>query len=138
MFTFVITMIILVCVLLVLVILAQNSKGGGLSSQFGGSSTSNLIGVKKTGDLLERITWGLAISLVVLSLTTSFMIDKNQNTGFTSPNIEKAQNQQNFPGLDLQDNSGNNSQQPVNTDDQEENVEDLLDQGDQQPEPEED
>ena len=131
-------MIILVCVLLVLVILAQNSKGGGLSSQFGGSSTSNLIGVKKTGDLLERITWGLAISLVVLSLTTSFIIDKNQNTGFTSPNIEKAQNQQNFPGLDLQDNSGNNSQQPVNTDNQEENVEDLLDQEDQQPEPEED
>ena len=138
MFTFVITMIILVCVLLVLVILAQNSKGGGLSSQFGGSSTSNLIGVKKTGDLLERITWGLAISLVVLSLTTSFMIDKNQNTGFSSPNIEKAQNQQNFPGLDLQDNSGNNSEQPVNTDDQEGNVEDLLDQEDQQPEPEED
>jgi len=137
MFTFVITMIILVCVLLVLVILAQNSKGGGLSSQFGGSSASNLIGVKKTGDLLERITWGLAISLVVLSLTTSFMIEKNQNSGFTSPNIEKAQSQQNFPGLDFQDNSGDNSQQPVNTDNQEENVEDLLDQEDQQPEPNE-
>ena len=130
MFTLVITMIIVVCVLLVLVILAQNSKGGGLSSQFGGSSTSNLIGVKKTGDLLERITWGLAISLVVLSLTTSFMIEKNQNTGFTSPNIERAQDQQNFPALDLQNNPGDNTQ-PATSQDQEGSVEDLLDQENQ-------
>lgn len=43
-------------VLMVLVVLAQNSKGGGLSNQFGGSGASNLIGVKKTGDFLERTT----------------------------------------------------------------------------------
>jgi preprotein translocase subunit SecG len=48
-------------VLLVLVVLAQNSKGGGLSSQFGGSGASNIIGVKKTGDVLERLTWGFAV-----------------------------------------------------------------------------
>lgn len=55
-------------VLLVLVVLAQNSKGGGLSSQFGGSGASNLIGVKKTGDLLERLTWAFAIAIMVFSL----------------------------------------------------------------------
>ena len=65
MLTLVITLIIIVSVLLVLIILAQNPKGGGLSSQFGGSGASNLIGVKKTGDLLERLTWGFAISLFV-------------------------------------------------------------------------
>jgi len=59
-------------VLLVLVVLAQNSKGGGLSSQFGGSGASNLIGVKKTGDLLERLTWGFAIAIMVFSLATNF------------------------------------------------------------------
>lgn len=55
-------------VLLVLVVLAQNSKGGGLSSQFGGSGASNLIGVKKTGDLLERLTWAFAIAIMLFSL----------------------------------------------------------------------
>lgn len=55
-------------VLLVLVVLAQNAKGGGLSSQFGGSGASNLIGVKKTGDLLERLTWAFAIAIMVFSL----------------------------------------------------------------------
>lgn len=59
-------------VLMVLVVLAQNSKGGGLSNQFGGSGASNLIGVKKTGDFLERTTWGLAIAIMVISLATNF------------------------------------------------------------------
>ncbi|MEO1050079.1 MAG: preprotein translocase subunit SecG [Bacteroidota bacterium] len=76
---FVITLIIVVCVLLVLVILAQNSKGGGLSSQFGGSSASNMIGVKKTSDLLEKITWGLAIALLALTLSTKFLIPKEES-----------------------------------------------------------
>ena len=56
MYTLYVSLTIFAAVLLVLVVLAQNSKGGGLSSQFGGSSASNLIGVKKTGDLLERLT----------------------------------------------------------------------------------
>src|SRR5262249_27386043 len=59
--------------LLVLVVLAQNAKGGGLSSQFGGSGASNLIGVKKTGDLLERLTWAFAIAIMVFSLGVNLM-----------------------------------------------------------------
>ena len=78
--------------MLILVVLAQNSKGGGVSSQFGGSSTSQIMGVKKTGDLLERITWGFAIALMVLTLATNFMVEDNiQTEGFTSPNVEEAQ-----------------------------------------------
>ncbi|MCJ8163509.1 preprotein translocase subunit SecG [Pontibacter sp. E15-1] len=64
-----ISIIIFVCVLLILVVLAQNPKGGGLSSQFGGS-TSQLMGVKRTGDLLEKLTWAFAIGLVILTLGT--------------------------------------------------------------------
>ncbi len=71
MYGLVIGLIIVISILLVLVILAQNSKGGGLSSQFGGSAASNIIGVKKTGDLLEKLTWGFIVALVVLTLTTS-------------------------------------------------------------------
>ena len=70
-----ISLIIFICVLLVLIVLAQNSKGGGLSSQFGGGGTSQLMGVKRTGDLLEKLTWGLAIALMVLSLSSHAMLD---------------------------------------------------------------
>lgn len=95
----VVCIIIIVSLLLVLVILAQNSKGGGLSSQFGGSGTSQLIGVKKTGDLLEKITWGLSIALMVFSLSTNFMIDANPTAGPSSPNIERAQEQNFLPNI---------------------------------------
>lgn len=72
-YTLVISLIIFFAVLLVLVILAQNAKGGGLTSQFGGSSASNIIGVKKTGDLLEKLTWSFIIAIFVLSLSTGFI-----------------------------------------------------------------
>jgi preprotein translocase subunit SecG len=71
--TIIISLACVISVLLVLVVLAQNAKGGGLSSQFGGSGASNLIGVKKTGDLLERLTWGFAITLIILSLMTNLV-----------------------------------------------------------------
>ena len=87
-------------VLLVLVVLAQNSKGGGLSNQFGGSGASNLIGVKKTGDILEKLTWGLAIAVMALTLATNFT-----NQGTVSANdelIDRAKEQQVAPsGLEL-------------------------------------
>jgi len=69
--TFLITLIIITCVLLVIVVLVQNSKGGGLASNF--SASNQVMGVKKTSELIEKITWGLAIALVVLSILTSFV-----------------------------------------------------------------
>ena len=97
--TLIIILIVLVSLLLMLVILAQNSKGGGLSSQFGGSGSSQLIGVKRTGDLLEKITWGLAITLIALSLSTVFFINRS-GSGIVSPNIQRAEEQQVVvPGL---------------------------------------
>ena len=49
----------------------QNSKGGGLASEF--SSSNQIMGVRKTADFLEKATWTLAIILVVLSFATCFM-----------------------------------------------------------------
>jgi preprotein translocase subunit SecG len=76
MYGFVIGLIVVLCVLLVLVILAQNAKGGGLTSQFGGSSASNIIGVKQTGNLLEKLTWSFIIAIMALTLSTDFL-DQN-------------------------------------------------------------
>jgi preprotein translocase subunit SecG len=86
-------------VLLVLVVLAQNSKGGGLSNQFGGSGASNLIGVKKTGDILEKLTWGLAIAIMAFTLATNFT---NQGAPTSSDElIDRAKEQQAAPNLNL-------------------------------------
>jgi preprotein translocase subunit SecG len=76
---------IVVCVLLGMIVLIQNPKGGGLTSNF--SSSSQLMGVQKTGDFLEKGTWILAISLMVISLainvSTKSGLAKNEN-----PDIE--------------------------------------------------
>lgn len=74
MYLFISILIIIVCALLVLVVLVQNSKGGGLSSSFGASN--QIMGVKKTGDFLEKSTWGLAIALLVLSLASTAFINR--------------------------------------------------------------
>ena len=98
MFTFIITLIIISALLLILVVLAQNSKGGGLSSQFGGGGTSQVMGVKRTGDLLEKLTWGLAIVLMVLSLSTHVFLAENAgNPGMSSPTLERAEEQTILP-----------------------------------------
>ena len=73
MYTAIIILILLVCFLLALVVLAQNPKGGGISSQFSAGGAASMMGVKRTGDLLEKLTWGFAIGLVVLSLGTHML-----------------------------------------------------------------
>lgn len=70
---------IIVAVLLILIVLVQNSKGGGLSSQFGGSGAQQVIGVKKTTDLLEKVTWGFAIGLLALSLVSTMSLSNGDN-----------------------------------------------------------
>jgi preprotein translocase subunit SecG len=66
MYILLLIVVIIVCILLGFIVLVQNPKGGGLSSNF--SSSSQLMGVQKTGDFLEKGTWILAITLMVLSL----------------------------------------------------------------------
>jgi preprotein translocase subunit SecG len=92
MYVFVISLIIFFAFLIVVVILAQNSKGGGLTSQFGGSTASNIIGVKKTGDLLEKLTWSFVVIIMALALATNF-IRPGGNVGTTNEIFEKANQQ---------------------------------------------
>lgn len=74
-----IVLIIIVAVLLTLVVLAQSSKGG-VGSSFGGSGASQMIGVKKTGDLLEKLTWGFITAIIVLSLTVNVIMKPSSKT----------------------------------------------------------
>jgi preprotein translocase subunit SecG len=69
MFTIFLVLIAIVCFLLIVVIMVQNPKGGGLSSTLGGSQ--QLGGVQKTTDFLDKSTWTLATILIVLILLSS-------------------------------------------------------------------
>ena len=78
-FSIFLVLITIVCFLLIIVIMVQNPKGGGLSSAIGG--TQMLGGVQKTTDFLDKSTWtlgGLLIVLVLLS-SLSFSGDLNDN-----------------------------------------------------------
>jgi preprotein translocase subunit SecG len=75
---------IIACILLILVVLVQDSKGGGLSSSFGASN--QILGVRKTTDFLERATWILAISLLVLSLASAYFSNSSGTSAGTTTN----------------------------------------------------
>ncbi|MGF7214547.1 preprotein translocase subunit SecG [Spirosoma lacussanchae] len=93
MITALIVFICILTVLLILVVLIQNSKGGGLTSEIGGLGSNQLMGVKKTTDLLEQITWGLGIGVMVLSLASYIVVDRNAVAGVNSVNVDRAQTQ---------------------------------------------
>ncbi len=79
MYTLFSTLIIITCILLVLIIMIQNPKGGGLSATFGGGGASQMMGVQKTTDFLDKGTWFLAITLLLLTLLSNFAVDRNNN-----------------------------------------------------------
>jgi len=61
------TIIILIaCVALILFVLVQNPKGGGLNAEFG--SAVQLGGAKRATDILEKGTWTLALAIAIICL----------------------------------------------------------------------
>lgn len=70
----IIVLTVIVAVLLIGIVLIQKSKGGGLSSQFGGAGT--VMGVRQTNSFLEKATWTLVSCLVVLSIISAFTMPK--------------------------------------------------------------
>ncbi len=75
-YIFVSILIIIACVFQVLVVLVQNSKGGGLAANFTG--TGQVMGVRKTADFLEKATWTLAVLILVLSLAATAAIPRGE------------------------------------------------------------
>ncbi|MCF0159249.1 MAG: preprotein translocase subunit SecG [Bacteroidaceae bacterium] len=67
-----VVLVVLAAVLMVLVVLVQNSKGGGLASSF--ASSNQIMGVRKTTDVLEKTTWSLAVIMVVLSIVSAYTL----------------------------------------------------------------
>lgn len=86
-------LIVIACILLSLVVLVQNPKGGGLSSAFGGSGPQMFGGVKKTTDFLDKSTWGLSLTLIVLVIAMNmFNTTTNRAAAEESQLNEKVEN----------------------------------------------
>ncbi|MBN1144119.1 MAG: preprotein translocase subunit SecG [Bacteroidales bacterium] len=71
MYGLIIGIILFASILLILVVLVQNPKGGGLASSF--SSSNQFMGVKRTTEFIEKATWGLAAGLLLLSVLATML-----------------------------------------------------------------
>ena len=75
------------CVLLMLVVLIQNPKGGGIDSTFGGQGANQMFGAAKSTDFIEKLTWGLAAVLFILCIITAMVV----SNGSAASVLESAQ-----------------------------------------------
>lgn len=74
MYTLLVVLFILVCILMVVAILMQASKGGGLASSFGGmGSAGGVLGARGAASFLQKVTIGFAIAFGLLSMAISFL-----------------------------------------------------------------
>ena len=88
-------LVILACILLILVVYIQNPKGGGLSTDFG--SASQLGGVQKTNEFIDKLTWSLAGSIAVLSLLLTLRQPKPSKPLLHPKKTEQTQNPNQAP-----------------------------------------
>jgi len=74
-YLFISVLIIIACVIQILVVLVQNSKGGGLAANF--NTTGQSMGVRKTADFLEKSTWVLAAAVLFLCIVVTAAIPRD-------------------------------------------------------------
>ncbi|MBJ2122695.1 preprotein translocase subunit SecG [Flavobacterium sp. IB48] len=101
-FSIFLVLITIVCFLLIVVVMVQNPKGGGLSSTISG--TQMLGGVQKTTDFLDKSTWTLATVLIVLILLSSLSFSGSLSDT-DSKIIDKTEAPANTPAAPAQGNT---------------------------------
>lgn len=92
MLTLLVILIILASLLLGFIVLIQNSKGGGLASNFAGQN--QVLGVRKTTDFLEKATWTIAAVIMVLCLTTAIKVKSDYNKDYNKGRPSATQTEQ--------------------------------------------
>ena len=98
MYTLFVVFIVVAALLMIGIVLIQESKGGGLASQFSGYN--QIGGVRKTTDFIEKTTWGLAAAMVVLSVACAYVAPGASSTGSVMENYEvRATDPNNLPGF---------------------------------------
>ena len=98
MYTLFVVLIVIAALLMIGIVLIQESKGGGLASQFSGYN--QIGGVRKTTDFIEKTTWGLAAAMVILSVACAYVAPGASTGGSVMENYEvPATNPNNLPGF---------------------------------------
>ena len=98
MYILLVIFIVIAAVLMIGIVLIQESKGGGLAANF--SSYNQIGGVRKTTDFIEKTTWGLAAAMVVLSVLCAYVAPTASSQGSILEGIEApATNPNNLPGF---------------------------------------
>ena len=88
-YTLFVALIVLAAILMVFVVLIQESKGGGLASNF--SSSNSIMGVRKTTNVVEKATWALAIAMVAPQATEDHSVLQNTATETQTTNPANTQ-----------------------------------------------
>jgi preprotein translocase subunit SecG len=97
-YTLFVILILIVSALMILIVLMQESKGGGLAQNF--SSYNQIAGVRQTTDLIEKMTFGLAAAMVILSVLCAFSVPKATTEGSVMEGVEvPVTNPSNLPGF---------------------------------------
>jgi len=77
MYVFISIFVVIVCILMILIVLVQNSKGGGLAANF--QASNQFLGVRRTTDFLEKATWTLAVAIMLFCVVGSITIPRAQS-----------------------------------------------------------
>ena len=98
MYTLFVILIVVAAVLMIGIVLIQESKGGGLSTSF--AQYNQIGGVRKTTDFIEKATWGLAIAMVVISVACAYVAPQATTDSSVMEGIENpTANPNNLPGF---------------------------------------
>ena len=90
-------LIIIASILLILFVLIQNPKGGGVGASFSGNA-NQVFGVQKTTDILEKGTWGLIIVVVVLSIALNVFHQADTGVVVEGSAVEERAKEEVLPG----------------------------------------
>ena len=98
MYTLFVVLIVIAALLMIGIVLIQESKGGGLASQF--STYHQIGGVRKTTDFIEKATWGLAVAMVVISIACAYVAPQADTESSVMENYQApATNPNTLPGF---------------------------------------
>ena len=99
-YTLFVVLIVLAALLMIGIVLIQESKGGGLAADF--ASSNAIMGVRKTTDVIEKATWTLAAAMVVLSVLCAYVAPTASSSQSVLENVATEQpqtNPNNLPGF---------------------------------------
>ncbi|MBR0273315.1 MAG: preprotein translocase subunit SecG [Bacteroidaceae bacterium] len=100
MYTLLVILVVIASVFMCLIVLIQESKGGGLASGF--ASGNQVMGVRKTTDVIEKLTWGLAAAMVIFSVASVYFIPSAASDASVMEDIaieQQATAPTNLPGI---------------------------------------